>query len=351
MRTVISSNCEYMSLGDRLRLAIAQHPRLALSIAIVGGLSLAAVAVSLALAPPTEVIAEEVVVQEYGFDTETRALVTVENPLYAQGTLLRDRPEYFLSYSPELSVLVHARTPPDTTVELRETVQLRVIGRDGERTFYDRTEVLSEHRHTTRDGGHTHETDIDMRGLTDQLRSLGDASEGVGTFEVELIVTLAYSTEVYDGQITDRTPLVIDEPVYYLIDPPAASQQESLTVTRTTLQSPDPLLYYGSMIGALGLLLALFPIWRIRATASPARLRVAITRDRHSEWISAGEFPTTGQHEYIRTETLADLIDIAIDSDRRVIHDTNLDIYGVIDDREIFYFSPWDHDIGDWLRL
>jgi len=351
MRTAASSNCEHMSLGDRLRLAIAQHPRLALSIALIGGLSLATVAVSLALAPPTEVVTEEVVVQAYGFDTETRARVTVDNPLYAQGTLLRDRPEYFLSYSPELLLLVHAETPPTTTVELHETVELRVIGRDGDRIFYDRAEVLSEHRHTTRDGNHTHETAIDMRGLTDQLRSLSDASAGVGTFEVELIVTLAYSTEVYDGEITDRTALVIDEPVYYLTDPPAASQQESLTVTQTTLQSPDPLLYYGSMIGALGLVLALFPIWRIRATADPARLRVAITRDRHSEWISAGEFPTTGQHQYIRTETLADLIDIAIDSDRRVIHDLHLDIYGVIDDAEVYYFSPWDHDIGDWLRL
>ena len=347
----VSSSCERMSLGDRARLAIVEHPRLAPVVVLIVGLSLAAIAVTLALAPPTEVVTEEAIVQEYAFETESQAPVTVENELYPQGTLLRDHPEYFLAYSPELILLVRTEAPPTTTVELVEQVQLRVIGRDGERVFYDRTETLTERRHTIRDGEHTHETAIDMRALSERMRALIDASDGVGTFELQLIVSVAYETEVYEGRITDRTALVIDEPVYYLSDTLAASQEESLTVTDTALRSPDPLVYYGSMVGALTMLLALFPIWRIRSIADPAQLRVAITRDRHTEWVSAGELPTTGDHEYVRTETLQDLIDIAIDSDRRVIHDVALDIYGVIDNGEIFFFSPWDHDVGDWLRL
>ncbi|MDR9445292.1 MAG: DUF5305 family protein [Haloquadratum sp.] len=340
-----------MSLGDRIQLVIVEHPRLVPLVVIAAGLSLAAVAITLAFAPPTEVVTEEAIVQEYAFETESQAPVTVENELYPQGTLLRDHPEYFLAYSPELVLLVRTEAPPTTTVELVEQVQLRVIGSDGERVFYDRTETLTERRHTIRDGEHTHETAIDMRALSERMRALIDASDGVGTFELQLIVSVAYETEVYEGRITDRTALVIDEPVYYLSDTLAASQEESLTVTDTALRSPDPLVYYGSMVGALTMLLALFPIWRIRSIADPAQLRVAITRDRHTEWVSAGELPTTGDHEYVRTETLQDLIDIAIDSDRRVIHDVALDIYGVIDNGEIFFFSPWDHDVGDWLRL
>jgi len=340
-----------MGLGDRARLAVVEHPRLVPVIVLVAGLSLGVVAVTLALAPPTEVVTDEVVIEEYAFSTASQARVTVENELYPQGTLLRDHPEYFLTYSPELTLLVQTQTPATTTVELVELVEVRVIGRDGDRIFYDRTETLSERRHTLRDGEHTHQTVIDMQALSDRLRGLIEASNGVGTFEVQLIVSVAYETELYEGRITDRAALVIDDPVYYLTDTPSASQEESLTVTDTVLQSPDPLIYYGSMVGALLMLMALFPIWRIRSIADPAQLRVAVTRDRHAEWISAGELPTTGRHEFVRTETLQDLIDIAIDSDRRVIHDTPLDIYGVIDDDELFFYSPWDHDIGDWLRL
>ncbi|MDY6780441.1 MAG: DUF5305 family protein, partial [Halobacteria archaeon] len=62
---------------------------------------------------------------------------------------------------------------------------------------------------------------------------------------------------------------------------------------------------------------------------------------RYSEWISEGSVPEEADAS-VRMESLEDLVDVAIDSNRRVIHDADEGVYAVIDDATSYYYVDGD---------
>jgi hypothetical protein len=68
-----------------------------------------------------------------------------------------------------------------------------------------------------------------------------------------------------------------------------------------------------------------------------ARYEIETTRDDFEEWFSSFEIPESGDRTVVPAETLADLVDVAIDSDRRVLEDGNQ--YAVIVDDLMYTYS------------
>jgi hypothetical protein len=75
-----------------------------------------------------------------------------------------------------------------------------------------------------------------------------------------------------------------------------------------------------------------------------------VYRERYAEWISNGEFPTDTDKRYVTISSLEDLVDIAIDSNKRVIYDETLDAYGVADGDIVYYYGD-EGDIDSWLDM
>ena len=52
--------------------------------------------------------------------------------------------------------------------------------------------------------------------------------------------------------------------------------------------------------------------------------------------------PAYAAEQYVEMSTLADLVNVAVDSDRRVIHDQEQAAYGIIDEGMLFWYAPGD---------
>jgi hypothetical protein len=83
----------------------------------------------------------------------------------------------------------------------------------------------------------------------------------------------------------------------------------------------------------------------------PVAVRTDMDRSRYDEWISNGEIPTKTRKDYIRTDSLEDLVDVAIDSNSRVIYDRNLDAYATVEDNLIYYFVTDETEFTEWFDV
>jgi hypothetical protein len=117
----------------------------------------------------------------------------------------------------------------------------------------------------------------------------------------------------------------------------------SLTVSGRTLG--------GVFIGLTALALAVV-IWLIaRRIEDFETFREQYTETRYADWISQGKIPETGSYIRVPVEALVDVVDIAIDSQKRVIHDPTRDVYAVVDDDHLYEFRKgagpgWMNEFG-----
>jgi hypothetical protein len=92
-------------------------------------------------------------------------------------------------------------------------------------------------------------------------------------------------------------------------------------------------------LGVLALIAALL-LWRLYGRLpDQEEMKRAYDKIRYADWISRGQLPESDTYERITIEEFVDLLDLAIDSDKRVIHDSNQDLYAVIDGTCIYQYT------------
>lgn len=199
------------------------------------------------------------------------------------------------------------------------------------------------------------EASLDIDRLTrqrvaDVTREAGD----IAAIDVRVEAVGLYETDTYSGRTTASTPLRITDDIYELETPQTDRQTNTTTVQQVVGGGPDgssllgpgtrPSLRdagagLGSVI-AFGLALA---VWRTRIGIGDFdAFRRHYERVRYVEWISRGTIPATGKYARVPVETLLDLVDIGIDSDKRVIHDPTTEIYAVVDGNLMYEFRDGD---------
>ena len=99
------------------------------------------------------------------------------------------------------------------------------------------------------------------------------------------------------------------------------------------------------------LVVAAAAVSRVETLLDPDALRREIHSACWSWTISSGEFPTSADKPYISILTLEDLVDVAIDTNRRVIYDPQIEAYAVIDSSEIYYYATADVQADEWLDI
>jgi hypothetical protein len=127
-----------------------------------------------------------------------------------------------------------------------------------------------------------------------------------------------------------------------------ASNEYETTETQTILVEPSPFEEYGSIgivaIAALAMVGLIVARWRGLIVPSPelvAALKRQRERDEFDDWISRGRLPMgLRSHEKVAVDSLEDLVDIAIDSNRRVIEAIENERYYVIDRELLYEYAP-----------
>jgi hypothetical protein len=340
-----------MAFEHRLKLFISENYRFVVAALLVGGVLCLVGAGYVYSTPTTQTITEETDQQTFSTSVDSSAVVTRQTALYDQGERLENRSVYFLSASPSMTFDMTTAVPSGESVQVGQRLELEVLGvRDGQ-PFYRSTQTLIETNQSVTNGEATASATLNVSDLSRDLAVVQEEVQAVGQFQLRLLMEVTYQTDAYDGTLQSTAPFVINEQAYYIDGSLAAEETESTPVSREITQPPSPAEYGGLAIIGLLLFGVAAAVTRVEDRIDPEELRTRIVHDQHAEWISRGEFPTNAEKPYISILTLEDLVDVAIDTNRRVIHDPQIDAYAVIDSSEIYYYALEDVEADEWLDI
>lgn len=286
---------------------------------------------------------------------EHGATVQEENEVFPVGTELSDRPVYFTEISPVLEATFsfgYDAPDGDVAIDVEAERVVRSVDDDGFE-HWSVNETLEEDGATGLGPGEEHATSftLDVPATANETDRISESLGGTaGSVETVVVVSVTMEGTI-DGEPVDRVEtyeLELDPGgATYSVDAPAAQERaEERTEEVVTASSPGftgplgPALLAFLSIGALGFL----AIARYNGTLAPSeaeleRVREAYEREEFDEWISRGSLPADlRERSRIETATLEDLVDVAIDSDRRVIEDE--DGYYVVDGDSLYVYEP-----------
>ncbi|MFC7231952.1 DUF5305 domain-containing protein [Saliphagus sp. GCM10025308] len=330
-----------MTNTPRLDLLIARSGRpILIALLVIGTIALLATGWVVAN-PSTTTTTQEVDRQTVSTQVGTEAVV-VQDGLWEAGTVLEDNPAYVINASPELEIVAETAVPSDETSLEHEIVLRYAASRNGE-VFWESERVLAAEEPTVTDGQGVTRASVDIREVQDRREELRTRLDGVGTVDLSLIVRTSYDTGTHVGEHAPSTPFVVTERSYYLEDHPEESDPNPVTQTVETTDPPS-----SALIGALLILTvgsfggAAFV--NSRSDVDVDRARQAIHENRYAEWISRGSLPMWIGDEHVSLDTLEDVVDVAIDTNERVIHDGSRGLFAVVSDGVVYYYS----DRGLW---
>lgn len=287
------------------------------------------------------------------------ATVSQQNSVFPVGARLADREVYFTAIAPVLdgSVAVTYGSPNGDAVELttRLTLVTRSVVRrgDAETVYWSVSEPLAPPSTVTVEPGRTVRTrfSVDVGEVTERAERIRDElGTSPGRTEAIVVADLRFAGTV-DGRPVDTTAdySLRIEPGggTYEVTEPDTGTETVRTTERVTVENEygpirsagAPALLGGSLVG---LALLLFGRLTGRLAVSEREreaLSFAAARSEFDEWITEGRLPDGPRKPVVRTASLEGLVDVAIDTNERVVHDTRTDRYVVLDDAATYVFE------------
>ncbi|MFC7155548.1 DUF5305 family protein [Halomarina halobia] len=327
----------------RVAVLVARHgPALVVGLCVLGAVSLGSAAWLYTNPPTTEVTdaTEQVSVRS---DLHTSAVVTENNTLYPEGTTVRDQPVYFVSATPTATVSVRTAVSPSDpgATRVNQSLALVVRGvRDGQ-VFWEETRVLASDEVRPTNGTATTNATVDMRRVYGNVRAVTNDVGTAGSVEVLLRMEVGYETARYSGTESETVPVQLTER-WYSIDRASIEQADSTPVTRTVVVPQRNRLGYQlpGVLGGVALVLGGATGVLFTRLDDPVALERELQRDRYAEWISSGELDSAVGERFVSLQSLEDVVDLAIDTHRRVIFDAERELYAVIDGDIVYYYDP-----------
>jgi hypothetical protein len=325
---------------------------------VLGVASLGAAGYTYANPPTEEIPPQETDVQEFSTTIEHSADVVRPTPLYNANETVENQPVYFINGTPTVQLTAVATLPDDRPVNATHTLVLYRQVTFQETTFWEETERLASERAVVEDGQLRAESELNISSVANRNSEIDSAIADVGSVTTGIRLRTTYETESvdgepYTGELTTGSELRITGTAYWFGSEFGASQTESQTTEGRVRQQPPNFLAVGAF-GVIGLVFigggVGLAFWSSR-TADVADLEEQVYRSRYDEWISEGDFPTDAGKQYVYINSLEDLVDIAIDTGKRVIHDPELETYGVVDDDLVYYHANDPTTIDSWVNF
>ena len=348
-----------VTTGERARLFVASN----FALVVAGCLLLAAaggyVAYQTHTAPDTTTEQREVTTWTAEDDFEHAAVVRRDTRAFDAGAVLRNRSTYFSAVAPVLNgsyVVTHGGDAEPATVEtdLRLVVSA-VSGGDEGQVLWDVTEPLATERTESLSPGEQFRVPYRVN-VTEQSVLAERVREELGSTRGQTEVLLVAETTVettaagqaVSDERTARLSVVPTTDAYSVTRELEQAASDPITEPVTVPVEPDPLAAYGSLVAlVVGLLGAAAVGWADhtgRLDVSP-ETRAALDRQRErdsfDEWISVGRVPPVSDDRSVVTiDSLAGLVDVAIDSERRVVEDADSGVFVVLDGETRYEFQP-----------
>jgi len=309
---------------------------------------------------------EEVTVSEFSTTTAYThsAVITNDSLVFSEGERVTNRPVYYVNLVEALDVnYEYAHTAPDGSVSVRTDLRLEYRGTEGETVLWQYAEPLAtaSEPNVTADEPHTVEAAINIE---DVFRTIQTVQEELGTAgSIQIRVVSSTSVDgTLSGQPVNATyesvmPITVTQQTLRVLE--TQTVEETTQRTDTVERTAEPTLVETvgsaviiviSLVGMVGLLVARRKRL-IRLTPDERELLELYQQEQEfSEWITRGTFPSERDYEAtILVDDLEGLVDVAIDSNRRVIQDEELGVSTVLDGEYIYVYVRPDSPAGDWL--
>lgn len=315
-------------------------------------------------APETTTERETVEHWAVGGTFEHSATVTRENPVFETGETLEGRSTYFVGASPVLdgtyTVSYSDPTGDADPVDVTATATLVLQSTSEDTTYWTDRERLAA-TEATLAPGETETLAFDLNAsrvderATEIQEGLGDtAGEVTASVEIAVNATGAVAGSEYPVSYTQSVPLALGGTTYGVAAPDPAREGATTQRTVEVAKSYGPLWTVGGPVllvlglAGLGVLGALSRRDDLELTAAE-RDYLAFRDDRaeFDEWVVRARLPpSVRDRERADAESLADLVDYAIDADVGVVEDTaSGTFYVVTRDLVVAYDPPAEPDV------
>ncbi|RQG88826.1 hypothetical protein EA462_10515 [Natrarchaeobius halalkaliphilus] len=282
------------------------------------------------------------------------AEVDRDTEVFEAGEVLSDRSAYFTTVTPELDgefAYRYEAERGDAEVGISLERQLRSVSDDDE--YWSTNDPIDETAAESVGPGEVITTpfSVDVPAMmndTEQIESSLEASPGTVEMVIVAHVTMEGTIDGDPVTVTESYELLIEQDdETYSLDTPGIDHHDTEQAPVTETQSAR-----GPGSTLMGLVLALVSITalgvvtvqKVNGTLSPSERELARFRREHErasfdEWISTGTVPEkVYDRARIDLNSLEDLVDVAVDSDQRVIENADDEgTYYVLDDPVYVY--------------
>lgn len=324
----------------RCKYLCAEYGRVVVAILVIVSVVAVGASVWIYTHPETEQVTEEIHRQTIETQADTETVVTGDTPLWEEGTVLKNRPFYPMDAAPNLTITVRTVVPDGQPVRVSHRISVMYQVRRGDATIWQNEEPIHQDNLRVSNGEATSQTTLSIREIHSRIGTLSSALSGVGNVEVRLKLNASYQTKRYAGRLSSEAPLSVSGSGYWLSGDLRDDRTHSTTVTRERTDRNEMM---AAALALLGLLAAAGAgvTGRFYYDGPDGReIKRQIDRERCFDWISEGRISRSIGHHDIEMNTLEDLVDVAIDSKRRVVYDSDRDLYAVVDLDSLYYFDP-----------
>lgn len=300
-----------------------------------------------------------------------RAEIVRDTLIWNATETVHNRPLYYVNLSPRLDGTYHYQFEDAESGQLTVDTDVRLVIRavDEEAVFWEYARPLAAESSDTVDSETTHSVDftIDIERVLETIARIEEqlaASEGLIDVRVEV-------TSVVDGQVQGRLDqdeldnevresslqVVVSPDTYRVRQPETVSTSHRHEITeQRPVETPmtDAIGSIGSFNLTLLLLLALIAGQVTgRLDINPEEeelLQLERDREQFDDWISTGTFPADRDFDAtVLVDELVGLVDVAIDTNNRVIEDQQLGVSAVMDNETVYVYVHPDSPARDWL--
>ncbi len=280
------------------------------------------------------------------------AIVQNDTGVFEQGNELRDRGTYFTRATPELDVGYEYRLDTENTSADVETELLLILQSVGDdEVYWELTEPLDSQQSDSLATGESHgvAATVDVAEIEERVAAIeDDLGASPGDTEARIVARSEIDgTAGTESDIHHREDVLVVTPDgdTYGIDTqleqrPGDQQVEGVAQTGDDgwfLAVGAPLLATVSLLGLVGVILA----QKRGYLDVSADTRHRADRERFDDWITVGALPAAlTDQPTIEVDSLEGLVDVAIDSDRRVIEDSSAECYYVTEDSILYRYVP-----------
>jgi hypothetical protein len=346
-----------MSVGTRVKRQLAIHGgTLGVVVVLFAFLCFGGAGYVYLNPPVQEIPPEEIDVQNFEVAVDHHAVVTNQTPLYTENTTLRNQPVYFANATPELTFSTRADVPSNREVNISYRLVLRHYAQFNDQVFWEQREVLDAGERTVTNGNFISNTSLRIPAVRADRSTYQNALGTTGSLFTELQVQLSYESpapndETYSGTVTASSPFRVTGNAFWL-EQALSGDATKRQMSQAQVRQQPPNLQLVGILGAVGALLLLggaWVTWWSSREVEIYELELEVVKEKYDEWISEGEFPTDSANQHVFINSLEDLVDVAIDTNKRVIHDPDLETYSVVDGEVVYYHASEPTMVRSWL--